>query len=97
MATLTKRTELQPRFTLSMGEGRLAYTCRGCAHQYPHPAPMMKHLQACKAFARPGIVDHESVYNPWYIRTDRDQWPSTYTDESEAELPGISALSLESR
>jgi hypothetical protein len=47
MATLTKSTQKQPRFMLSLKKGRVFYTCRGCKHQCHHPEPMMKHLQGC--------------------------------------------------
>jgi hypothetical protein len=49
MTTATKTMQKPPRFTLSLVQGRIAYTCRGCKQQCPHPKPMMQHLQACRA------------------------------------------------
>jgi hypothetical protein len=50
MATFTKITPKQPRFILSLREGRLFYTCRGCKHQCHHAEFIVKHLQVCNAF-----------------------------------------------
>ncbi len=50
MATFTESTQKQPRFILSLRNGRIFYTCRGCKHHYHHPEFIVKHLQMCNAF-----------------------------------------------
>jgi hypothetical protein len=50
MRTLKKTTQKQPRFFLSMREGRITYTCRGCQHHCHHPESIVRHLQVCHAF-----------------------------------------------
>ena len=76
MATLTKRTQTPLRFRLSLQHGRVFYTCRGCHHQYPHPAPLMQHLQVCHPLEPTGMVEHERVSHPC--------WPG----ESDAVIDG---------
>jgi hypothetical protein len=49
MRTSKNTTQKQPRFMLRVHRGHLSYACRGCHHQCPHVAQMMKHLQVCQA------------------------------------------------
>jgi hypothetical protein len=49
MSPSKKTTPKQPRFVLSMREGQLTYTCRGCQQHCHHPASIVRHLQACQA------------------------------------------------
>ena len=50
MVTLTKRTQKQPRFMLSLKNGRVYYTCRGCKHRYHHLECLLQHLKVCDLF-----------------------------------------------
>jgi hypothetical protein len=50
MATLTKSVQKQPRFMLSLKNGRVLYTCRGCNHRYYHLRFLLKHLTVCELF-----------------------------------------------
>jgi hypothetical protein len=49
MKTSKKTTRKQPRFFLSMREGQITYTCRGCQHHCHHPEAIVRHLQECHA------------------------------------------------
>jgi hypothetical protein len=49
MRTSKKTTQKQPRFVLSMREGHITYTCRGCKHHCHHPESIVRHLQVCHA------------------------------------------------
>jgi hypothetical protein len=50
MAALTKRTRKQPRFMLSLKNGRVYYTCRGCKHRYHQLDSLLQHLKGCDLF-----------------------------------------------
>jgi hypothetical protein len=49
MSTSRKPTQKQPRFFLSIREGQITYTCRGCKHHCHHPESIVRHLQVCHA------------------------------------------------
>ena len=50
MATLTKSTQKQPGFMLSLKNGRVFYTCRGCKRRYRHLEFLLRHLKVCDLF-----------------------------------------------
>jgi hypothetical protein len=50
MVTRTKRTQTQPRFMLSLKNGRVYYTCRACKRRYHHLECLLQHLKVCDFF-----------------------------------------------
>jgi hypothetical protein len=53
MSPSKKTMQKQPRFVLSLREGHITYTCRGCTHHCHHPESIVRHLQVCHALSHP--------------------------------------------
>ena len=88
MRTSKKTTQKQLRFVLSMREGHITYTCRGCTHHCHHPESIVRHLQVCHALLTPttSLVPGGSTMPEFIVAIDHITY---YAVQAEDEVTAI--------